>query len=863
MKHLLPTLVMQCLALAASAATFTVVNTNDAGLGSFRQAILDVNNDLSPDTIVFDVPGAGPRVIRLLSALPVVAQPVVIDGFTQPGARANLDAHGNSAVWMIELDGLMAGANRDGLELAAQATVRGLRIANFGGHGVVVRNDGASVAGCHILSNGLGGVRLDEVDSVVIGGTSPADRNVISGNLGSGVVLDDDCVSNRVVGNFIGTTPDGSQAQGNQGWGVHLSGPVSDSRVGGTNSGEANVIAFNGTGGVWVDFAFAANNTMRGNRIFSNGGLGIDLADLALLPGVSANDPGDADIGANQLQNYPVITNATINAATTTIQGVLSSQPGTIYALDFYGNMECDASGFGEGEHYLGSTTVTTDAGGNASFSVNFVTTSFWRRSFTATATDPSGNTSEFSPCWTVPTPGRTFTVVNTNDTGPGSLRQAFLDSGTNSDPNHIAFNIPGPGLHVIRPSSEFSLNLDGSTIIDGFTQPGASPNTLAGGNNANWRIEIDGSMIGGLRLSRNIAVRGLRIANGNEYGVHVREHCVVAGCFIYNNRLAGIDFDDDAEHVLIGGTAPADRNVISGNLGHGIVTDGSALLRVLGNWIGTDLTGSGRLGNRGDGILVRCGGWIGGVNPGEANIISYNDGTGVKVLAEEIQIRGNRIFANGSLDIDLLEFAGQDAVAGVSANDPGDVDVGANQLQNFPLITNVVFSSTATTIHGRLPSRSNTTYALDFYVNAEGHLTGHGAGERHLGSASVTTGADGADGFTVTIKVPLRGHYLTATATDPSGNTSEFSPSWPQPLRLELSPRPGPGQELTIGNANGSPIASERLAGLRVLSTTNLVPPTIWTPIPNALELTNGRVRVTALELTNGIHFFRSLEVQ
>src|SRR5678816_3244621 len=105
MKMLGPILISISSALTVSAGIFTVVNTNDSGAGSFRQAILDSNTNASTNTITFNIPGSGLRVIKLLSTLPLIVQPVTIDGFTQPGASENTLSNGNNANWMIELDG--------------------------------------------------------------------------------------------------------------------------------------------------------------------------------------------------------------------------------------------------------------------------------------------------------------------------------------------------------------------------------------------------------------------------------------------------------------------------------------------------------------------------------------------------------------------------------------------------------------------------------------------------------------------------------------------------------------------------------------------------------------------------------------
>jgi hypothetical protein len=187
----------------------------------------------------------------------------------------------------------------------------------------------------------------------------------------------------------------------------------------------------------------ATNNHFQVNSIFDNTGLGIDLG----FSGVTANDAGDADSGANQLQNFPSLTNAAITTSNLIVQGTLNSRPSTACRVDFYANVECDPTGNGEGKHWLGSTTVTTGADSNAAFNVNLPLPPEGQL-ITATATDPSGNTSEFCPCRQYGSliPPISLVVTNAADSGPGSLRKAIEDSNAtfNSGPNTVRFNITG-----------------------------------------------------------------------------------------------------------------------------------------------------------------------------------------------------------------------------------------------------------------------------------------------------------------------------------------------------------------------------------------------------------------------------------
>ena len=129
--------------------------------------------------------------------------------------------------------------------------------------------------------------------------------------------------------------------------------------------------------------------------ILSNGSLGIDLGG----DGVTPNDTGDADSGPNNLQNFPVLVAAVPGATSTVVQGRLNSTASTAFTLEFYSNARCDTSGYGQGEALIGTTSVTTDARGNATFSANLPVVIAQGRFITATATSASGDTSEFSQC--------------------------------------------------------------------------------------------------------------------------------------------------------------------------------------------------------------------------------------------------------------------------------------------------------------------------------------------------------------------------------------------------------------------------------------------------------------------------------
>ena len=136
-------------------------------------------------------------------------------------------------------------------------------------------------------------------------------------------------------------------------------------------------------------------NPIRRNSIYSNGKLGIDLG----ADGVTANDPGDIDFGPNNLQNFPVLTSAVSGPQGIKIQGTITSTQSTSLFIEFFSDSSCDPSGNGEGRTFLGEQTVITNGNVSVNFEVLLATSVPPGQFITATATDSSGNTSEFSRC--------------------------------------------------------------------------------------------------------------------------------------------------------------------------------------------------------------------------------------------------------------------------------------------------------------------------------------------------------------------------------------------------------------------------------------------------------------------------------
>jgi len=251
---------------------------------------------------------------------------------------------------------------------------------------------GTDATGKQAIPNVLSGVFVRSAPNNTIA------SNVISGNPVGVTITESNAMQNVVIGNRIGVDITGTNALPNTGPGIVVDNNASHNLIGGTNASWRNIVAFNGTEGVQV--GSGTNNTIIGNSIFSNFGLGIDLGN----DGVTLNDADDSDSGANYLINHPMLTSATSSDNNTTIAGTINGQSRSIFRLEFFSSDFCDPSGFGEGKSLLGFTSVTTDGDGKAAFVVNLSADVSLGHFVTASATDAAGNSSEFSRCVAVST---------------------------------------------------------------------------------------------------------------------------------------------------------------------------------------------------------------------------------------------------------------------------------------------------------------------------------------------------------------------------------------------------------------------------------------------------------------------------
>ena len=417
------------------------------------------------------------------------------------------------------------------------------------------------------------------------------------------------------------------------------------------------------------------NNAILANSIVSNAGLGIDLGN----DGVTLDTSGGPHTGPDHLQNFPVLTSAVVVGGTTTIAGTLNSTPLTNFIIQFFANAAADPSGFGEGQQYLGQTKVTSDGSGNARFSVTLSTPPLVGQFFTATATDdPAGNTSEFSQDISSGT-----TVTNTNDSGPGSLRQAIRNADANPGLDTITF-APGLSGTIVLTSGELQITDD--VTIDG---PGAALISVSG-NNASRVFEVDlvHAAISGLTITGGLADQGGGIWNQGDLSV--------TGCIVSDNHSFSVETGSGGGIYNSGGQLTVDSCTIERNTardGGGIANYGGGDTKVVScTLVDNTCYYGGGIRNAGSTLTVNSstiernsanytgGGILNGFDdPGAMTVAVVSSCTIEGNTARGFE--GGGIFNSKTLTVNSCTIAGNSADRGGGISNWGSLTVGASTI--------------------------------------------------------------------------------------------------------------------------------------------------------------------------------------
>jgi parallel beta-helix repeat protein len=747
-------------------SAFTVLNLNDHGTGSLRQAIVNANSNPGADAINFGVVGT----ITLNSALPTIAGQVNINGTTAPAFAGTP---------LVELNF----NNFVGLQFISCANgsaLRSLSLVGASGNGVtlnhvqnmqIVGNDiGLNTDGTTAASNHGDGIALLCSSNNTIGGEAAEDRNVISANGQQGILVSTSS-NNVIMNNYIGTDVTGTVALGNAANGILVTVCSAGNLIGGeavtgndpthgvfVTPPEGNLISGNGANGVLIN-AKATANQLSGNFIGTaasgNSALGNALNGVAI---VQANN--NALIGCT-FQDSPFVFYNVIDG--NGANGLLiNNSNGTTIQANFFGMGANNDSAVGNalsGVVVEGTSAHTTMGGpiplGNvdAANGQNGIVVSNTASFFTSYNT--FCGTAAFSDN---PSFGNGANGMLLTSTGGNIL----IRTNVVTENGHDGIELSGAAQGIRVTGNLIGLGLNGTT-------------TIVPMGNVDNGVEVDGTahsdVIGGPQPTFNVVPQNTISSNGNDgvaidghaHGITVNNGYIgtnVLGQQLSGNGNAGVYLGAGTSGNLIGSPLASLLTVISGNIGDGIDMESTTGNTVVGSLIGTDSTGALPLANQGDGILVNNSSrnFIGGVaapnGRGLANVIAFNNLDGVFVQSGISDgIHENSIYGNGGLGIDL--------------------GAGANLNQAAPVLSSVTTGALTIQVTGTLTSRPKTTFVIEFFAND----TSGPSGRIFVGLLKVKTNAVGVATFTFNhARPPVGATFITATATDLGNNTSEFS---------------------------------------------------------------------------------------
>lgn len=572
-------LVIVAVLFQAKAVTFVVTNTADSGNGSLREAILSANATTNvPDVINFNLTGNGPFTFSPVTPLPTITDPLVIDGYSQSGASSNTLANGDNAVLkIVVLESLVVDTTN--------STVRGLAIRQIqigaapgpkGSNVVEGCFVGLDASGTNSLASPNFGVFVQTPNNRV-GGTTPAARNVISGNGGVGVEIFETYATNNVIqGNFIGTDRAGTKAIGNGDRALVVNMNASANFIGGEAAGAGNVISGNLDRGIVLDGSYnhvygnlvgttvtglplgnartgveiggsgnfiGAARTGAGNVIAYNGinGQGFTTNGVDVKAGTTVflmlgnsifdNRGLGIDVNANRVvtPGFPLLTLVSNTTTGTVIKG--SNMPNASVRLELFANLTVDPSGYGEGKTLLFSGNVGTDAGGNFTVNLPPIAPGLY-----VSATG-NGNT-EFSQARMVVAAGSINRWTNDNS--------GKWENGTN-----WSLNVPP----YIGHSLVSITNAGSKTIVNDATTANGFPTTLT---ISNLTIGAPSGATNTLLLSHGGTSTPLRLFNA----LNVNS----GGALVISNAALNLEGDYNGSSRIDGSVTLQDGSLISTN---------------------------------------------------------------------------------------------------------------------------------------------------------------------------------------------------------------------------------------------------------------------------------------------------------
>ena len=719
------------------------------GVCTLRAAIQEANALSGADTILF---AASVSTVIVQTALPALTDST--GGTTISGG-----------IGYVYILGNLAGSDTNGFTINSNNNkIQGLDIVGFLGNGIVINGDFNTI-----------GVDGDGINDV-------AEHNIIRENNLNGILINSTGDNNKIAGNSIGIDRL-SASKPNTLNGIQISG--SNTLVGVSGNGisddlETNRISFNSQDGIYIT---NNNNSVRGNQITSNSKSGVRVFGSSLNK-IGTNGDGSADVAEGNLISGNLEYGVYIYQTSETI--VAGNKIGTdsagsaaffnrlsgIYIWDSQASIiGTDGSGVGassEGNLISGNTIegIKIQYGGGNTIAGNKIGTNL---SGTAALKNGGGIYIDRS----------NFNFIGTNSDGVGDALEGNIISG-----NHVnGLTITGVGsVDNVVAGNRIGISADGiSSLANGkhgvILAPNANNNLV--GTNGDGLFDI---------LERNI------ISGNTDCGLMIKgNQNQIAGNFIGLNEagttaIANLNYGlciVDGQANLIGTNGDSindsgEANVISGNQNGGIliqqITNDTVANNIFGNKIGTTASGSSPLPNIAVGVFLQNvkDNRIGLPSTPFGNIIAFHLSAGILFTSVQPltgnQFVGNSMYGN-LLGIDL-------GGNGVTYNDVGDSDSGPNGLLNFPIIYGAESTGDTISIAVSYNSRASKTYGLDFYWSRTCNITGYGEGQVYLGYSPVTTNASGNVGpLQIGLSTSLnRTGFITATATDSDGATSEFS---------------------------------------------------------------------------------------
>lgn len=773
-------------------ATLTVISSADHGPGSLREAIDLANFFPGPDVIQFALP-KNDAIIRPLTELPAVTEPLTIDATTQPGYAGKP---------IVELSGERAIGFVYGLKLAGgNSLVSGLAIHSFPASGILISGPGNN----HITRNYVGldsgltakanrfiGIAIDNSPNNTIGG-STTDGNVISGNSAEGIrIVGSAATGNKVQGNKIGTNPNGDQAVPNELEGIVIFNDAKGTIVGVDSDGlndsqEGNLISGNNRNGIRI--LSSQNNIVAGNVIGLAANLSASLANKengvlidSNMSGafssssgnlIGSNGDGQSDelernwISGNLLSGVRIDQSTQNQVSGNTIggsaegQGILGNGfDGILVSNNASNNLIGLKDGVGKGNVISGNGRNGVMIFGSASNSIggNHI-------GVTAIGDKPLPNSGRGIQIES----GSNLNVVGTNDNGLFDSDERNVVSGNTMDGIAIAFQSSQnviAGNYIGTSANGLTSVRNGLSGVVLSTQ--TSNNNTVGTKTSSPANSSAGNLISGngqygVQLEFQTASNNVR---GNWIGTDVSGNQAIP------NVSGGVRLTSRSSQNVIGGLQSNQQNKISGNNGYGVLIEqGSFGNGIYGNAIGLAANQS-ALGNTLGGIQIddSLNNLIG--SPLSGNTIAYNSKSAIVVtgaFSTGNRITTNSIFGNEGIPIDL----GNDLT---TPNDPLDLDSGPNTLINTPSVSYAASDGIQTIVFGTFGSDSLSTQEVESYVSTDGE---HDAKDVLGRSEPVKLNAQGRGVWlTSTAASTNVGLRVSAMATNGNGNSSEFSAS-------------------------------------------------------------------------------------